>query len=183
LHATTWGPHWLAAAFADRVHLSSDPYDLVAFEASGIRRPDYAFYGLGPTTREGDRLRYGTDQLGLRLGIDKHLWRTSALHAQLRLQSVDFRRGGYRGETLLADEIASGAVPAPPGYSSGYTLVEQSLTAALDTRPREAVGGGSGVRVEAHVSHASRYPLRAHLYDLGTRAGYRLVGIERPSAP
>jgi hypothetical protein len=30
---------------------------------------------------------------------------------------------------------------------------------------------------------ASRYPLRAHLYDLGPRAGYRLVGIERPSAP
>ncbi|HET6337227.1 MAG TPA: hypothetical protein VFG30_28575 [Polyangiales bacterium] len=170
LHATTWGPRWLAAAFADRVHISSDPYDSIALEASGIRRPDYAFYGLGPTTREGDRLRYGADQLGLRLRIDKHLWRTSAFHAHVGLQSVDFRRGGYHGEALLADEIASGAVPAPPGYSSGYTLVEQSLTAALDTRPRAAVSGGSGLHVEAHASHASDLRQTANWLRYGAAA-------------
>jgi hypothetical protein len=31
------------------------------------------------------------------------------------------------------------------------------------------------------ISNAvSRYPLRAHLYDLGPANGFRLVGLERP---
>jgi len=29
----------------------------------------------------------------------------------------------------------------------------------------------------------SRYPLRAHFYDLGAKGGYRLVGIERREEP
>ena len=43
-----------------------------------------------------------------------------------------------------------------------------------------AANDASRYRVVTIDNGASRYPLRAHLYDLGAGRGFRLVGIERP---
>ena len=48
LRGATWGKNWLSASFAERFHLDESSNDLFALQASGLRRPDYAFFGIGP---------------------------------------------------------------------------------------------------------------------------------------
>ena len=89
----------------------------------------------------------------------------------------------YRARTYAGADLAALSIPvARPGASGEVCL----------TVPHVADDGGAPDRA------ASRYvvvdlfngvaagPLRAHLYDLGPRRGFRLVGLERPdddSAP
>lgn len=147
LHASTWGTDWLAGGVADRIHLSRDPYDRVVVDVSGSRRPDYAFFGIGPSTRETDLVRYGASQLESSVGVDERLWRASSLHAKVALRSVDFHRGELGRDAVLDDAIAAGTLPSPPAFDRGYTAVVSGVRAALDSRrPRPA--SGSGVRVE-----------------------------------
>jgi hypothetical protein len=68
------------------------------------------------------------------------------------IRSVDFRRGGFNADPLLADALAGRTAPVPPGWARGYTTMVDSLDAAVDTRRPEAAGG-SGVRVEADASY------------------------------
>lgn len=170
MHATTWGSDWLAAAFADRIHLGRDPRDLFALEASFIRRPDYTFFGLGPRSRQDDLMRYGADTLEARLGIDKRLWRSSSFRSRIGVRANDFHAGGYAGDPRLADAIRAGTLSAPPGYASGYTLLFETLTAALDTRPPQAATG-TGVRLEAEASLDSDLRQVASFIDYRAAAG------------
>jgi hypothetical protein len=154
LRAAFGGGEWLAASFASRFHLSSDPYDVLAFEASGERRPDYTYFGLGPDTRQSDLVRYGQDQLEARAIFNRRLWRASSFRAQLTLRSMDFVRGGYGDEPVLEDEVANGELPEPPGYVEGYSLLRSEVSAALDTR-QSPPAPGSGFRVQAQVAHSA----------------------------
>jgi hypothetical protein len=153
LHATTWGSDWIAATFADRVHLSSDPADLAVVEASGVRRPDYTFFGLGPSSRQSDLVRYGSDSLEARTGVDQHLWRSSSFRARVGVRSVDFRRGGLGSDPVLQDTVAAGSMPEPPGVARGYTVGTSSLAVAVDSRRPDAESG-SGLRLALEGAYA-----------------------------
>jgi hypothetical protein len=150
----TAGPDTLVLGFGDRVRLSSDPYDRILLEADASRRPDYHYYGLGPSSRQSDRLLYGADILEARLGADERLWRSSSVHARVGVRSLDFRRGGIHGQAVLEDAVAAGTVPAPPGYPNSHALEFISLSGALDTRRKDATHG-SGVRVEVDGAYTT----------------------------
>jgi hypothetical protein len=153
LRGTYAGSESASGSFAERVHLSSDPYDLAVLEASASRRPDYVFFGLGPRSVESARTRYGADVLEGRVGLDERLWHSSSLRARVGLRTLDFRRGGLDGDPVLDDAIASGT-RAPPGYRTGHTIAYGSLVGALDTRRKDATHG-SGLRVEADVMYSN----------------------------
>jgi hypothetical protein len=175
LQVGTWGVHWLAASLADRIHLSRDPFDLVRFEVSGIHRPDYAFFGLGPNTRQSALSRYGSDRFEARILFDRRIWRLSAVHAGVTAREVEFHRGRYDDDEdpVLDDQIASGNIAAPPGYPRGYTMVKSELGLSVDSRRAED-GPRSGVRAEAHGAHSSdvRVGGRGWVTDGGTLGAF-----------
>jgi hypothetical protein len=149
-----WGKGWLAASFSDRILFSCDPADFVRFDVSALRRPDYAHFGVGPSSRQGDLTRYGSDRLEARASIDKRWWRLSTMRAAVTARDVGFHRGSFRNDVVLDDAIAGGAVAPPPGYPDGYTMVKSEVSISLDSRePRPS--SGSGTRLELHGSHSA----------------------------
>jgi hypothetical protein len=102
------------------------------------------------------------------------------------------------GDTLVVTDLARRRA-VRPSSAFAYRAVAATPRGAVTVRPaledagkvRVALAHGAfsnGVAVddaERYVvvtidNGASRYPLRAHLYDLGAGRGFRLVGIERP---
>jgi hypothetical protein len=152
LRGLGWGTEAFSASFASRVHLSSDPYDRAVLEASFARAPDNVFFGLGPRSRQSDRVRYGTGTIEGRVGVDQRLWHSSSLHARVGVRTLEFRRGGLAGDPVLEDAVASGMFPPPPGYPADHTLGFVLFEGALDSRQKEAKHG-SGVRVEVDGSY------------------------------
>jgi surface antigen Omp85-like protein len=149
-----WGWDWLAASFSDRLYFSCDPADLVRLDVSVLRRPDYAFFGLGPSSRQTDITRYGSDRFEVRVSADQRWWRRSAVHAAITAREVEFHRGWFGNDVPLDDAIARGAVPPPPGYPGGYTMLKSELTLSLDNRSPDRAPG-SGVRLEMRGSHSA----------------------------
>jgi hypothetical protein len=149
-----WGATWLAASFTDRIHFSCDPADVIEFRVAGLRRPDYAYFGLGSSSRQSDLVRYGSDRLEAGASVDKRLWRLSTVHGAITSRQVEFHRGSLRNDAVLDDVVARGAIAPPPGYPGGYTLVKSELAISLDSRqPRPA--SGSGARFEVHGAHSA----------------------------
>lgn len=172
LRGATFGRDWLSGSFSERFDLSSNGADRFVWEASGLRRPDYAFFGLGPNSRQSQLVRYGKDTLEARAFVEKRLFRTSSFRAELGLRSVDFREGGFGGDPTLDEAIRSSQHPEPPGYSRGYTLFQSSISAAYDDRrPRPAPG--SGLRLQAEAAHAANLRTTEGFVSYGgTAAGF-----------
>jgi hypothetical protein len=154
LRGATWGKNWLSASFAERFQLDPASRAVFAIEASGLRRPDYAFFGIGSESRESSEVRFGQDTLRLASVFDQPLWRSSSFHAEVGVRSIDFHRGGHDDEELLEDAVAAGSLPEPPGHRRGYTLVHSRAVVTIDNRlPRPAPG--SGFRVAAGALHGA----------------------------
>ena len=165
-----FGLDWLAASFSDRIHISCDPADLVRFDVSGLRRPDYAYFGLGPSSRQSDITRYGSDRLEARASIDKRWWRLSAVRAAVTGRQVEFHPGWYRNDIPLDAAIARGTIAPPPGYPDSYTMVKSQLSISLDSREAPPASG-SGARFELHGSHSADVHRRAGWVGYGGTAG------------
>ena len=147
LHASMWNTDWLAAGFAD--HIPIEKNTSLSFYASGIRRPDYAFFGIGPNATQANLSRYKADTLDGSAALSVGLWRSSRVTATAGARSVTFGPGYYGEDPTLDQQVASDVFSLPPGYASGYTLEYNQLLLAFDSRrPRPA--SGSGVRAELH---------------------------------
>lgn len=156
LRGSYGGKDWLAGSFSDRYRFGDDPDNLLALDAAAIHRPDYAFYGIGPDSKDSALVRYGKDTLEARIHLDKGLWRESAFHGEVLFRDVDFFRGGLRDDTLLDQAIASGTMPSPPGYDRGYSIARSSVIFSIDDRlPRPAPG--SGFRIRAGAAHSAEF--------------------------
>ncbi len=164
-----WGATWLAAAFTDRYYLGCDSADVVELSVSALRRPDYAFFGLGPNSRQEQLTRYGSDRLEAYASLNKRFWRLSTVRTAVTARSVDFHRGSFDDDRVLDDEIARGA-PAPPGYQGGYTMVKSELSISLDTREARRPLG-SGARFELRGAHAADVRNRGGWVGYGGLAG------------
>jgi hypothetical protein len=176
LKGETWGPKWLSGSFSERVRLERDGSSRWVLEASGVRRPDYAFFGLGPDSRQSNLARYGMKTLELRTFVEKRPYRSSTFSAKVTFRNVDFDRGGYASNPTLDEAIADGTFATPPGYDRGYGLVESSVSAAFDNRlPRPAPG--SGVRLQLDAAHAAELRRTDSFFRYGgTLAGYLDLG-------
>ena len=170
LQLGTWGADWLAASIGDRIRFSCDPADVVKVDVSALRRPDYAYFGLGPQSRQSDLWRYGSDRLEARASFDKKLWRLSTAHAGMTVRSVDFHRGSFGRDPLLLDAVSSGAVEAPPGFRTGYTMVKSELGVSFDARRARPLPG-SGARVEVHGAHSADVRSHGGWITYGASAG------------
>jgi hypothetical protein len=148
LRGSTGGKDWLTATFSERFRFGPNRSSSFTLEASGVSRPDYAYFGLGPDTRQGALLRYGQDRLQGRLALEQRPSSATLLCAEVTLRSVEFRPGGFADDARLSDAVAAGLTP-PPGYTRGYTLVRSELTATYDERklrPARRAGVFGGAR-------------------------------------
>lgn len=152
LHASTGGADWLAASFTERFRLAEDTH--LTLNVGAIRRPDYAFYGFGPSTVEDDLSRYGGDRFEARAVTDATLFGSSRLEAGVGFRSMAFAPGNFGDAPNLEERAASGKFPLPDGYTAGYDAGFSRLKLSLDTRGAEAVSR-SGARLELDVEQGS----------------------------
>src|SRR5688572_23380890 len=61
LRGSTWGPDWLSGTATERFRFGEQLE--LTLSGTATRRPDYAFYGIGPDTRESDLVRYSADTI------------------------------------------------------------------------------------------------------------------------
>ncbi len=170
VHLGTGGADWQAGSFSDRIRYSKNPYDVIRLDVSASRRPDYAFFGVGPTSTENNISRFGEDRFEGGLSVDRRLWRLSALHAGVGARSVDFHHGHFFGDPSLEQALAANDFPTPPGYPRGYTAARSEMSVAMDSRkPRPEPG--SGVRVELRGSQSEDIRQKGEWVTYGGSAG------------
>ncbi len=144
LHGSTWGPKWLSGTATDRIRFS-DRFDLT-LTSTATRRPDFAFYGIGPDTREPDLTRY-TGRLFSAQAITRvGLVASSFLETSFGYRGASFGAGEYDEDPSLTTVIAAGRLATPPGFDDGYRAPFARTRLVLDSRQK--TGSASGVRVE-----------------------------------
>jgi hypothetical protein len=151
-HGTTGGADWLAGVLTERVRFHQ--VDSVDLTLTGIRRPDHAFFGVGPDTLQRNISRYGEDQLEASAAFRFPLWRSSQVETGLALRSIDFHRGYFGKDPSTEREVAAGVYPLPDGFAEGYTAQANHVSLALDSR-RPSPADGSGLRIEVEAEQGT----------------------------
>ena len=157
LRGSTWGPHWLSGTAKERFELG----DLeITLKGTLTKRPDYAFYGVGPDTRESDLTRYaGKTAYALfdsSLSFDGH----SLLEASAGYRGASFGHSDYdidnRGkpgyQPSLDEAVQKGTLPEPPGFRDGYRAPFAGVRLVLDSRRRSSRSDGVRLDVSAEQS-------------------------------
>jgi hypothetical protein len=154
LRGSTWGSDWLSGTATERFHLS-ERLDLT-LTGTAVRRPDYAFYGVGPDTREESLSRYGADTVDARVATRFRFAGASHFEVRSGYRSAFFRPGDYRPDPTVDERILAGTLAEPPGYESGYRAGVSGAKVVLDTRSEDE-GPGSGLRVELDGEHGADF--------------------------
>lgn len=145
LHASTGGADWLAGSFTERFRLAEARH--LTLKVGAIRRPDYAFYGVGPRTAEDALSRYGADRFEARAVIDARFLGIARVEGGFGFRSMVFTEGDYLGDPTVEERAESGIFPLPDGYERGYQAGFSRLKLTLDSRGA-AARSRSGARVE-----------------------------------
>jgi hypothetical protein len=159
LRGSTWGKSWLSGTLTERFH-PSDRLELT-LSATATRRPDYAFYGIGPDTREADLVRYSADTVDAHFESRVAFGDSSLLDTAIGYRGASFGPTDYdaanRGlpgyEPSLEEAVAAGELAEPPGFRDGYRAPYARARLVLDSRPRQDPDSGvrvseSGLRLE-----------------------------------
>ncbi|HKP57542.1 MAG TPA: BamA/TamA family outer membrane protein [Polyangiales bacterium] len=162
-----WGDEWLSASISDRVHL--DDKTSVALHASGLRRPDYVYFGEGARSLQSDRSRYGAITLEGGADLDVNWSRASRVRIEVGLRKRDFRPGGFGDDPTLSESIDDGTFEEPYAYSTGYTILYNRALLALDSR-EPSPSPGTGVRLELRVEQGSEVARDPNAYIRYTAA-------------
>jgi hypothetical protein len=147
-HGSTGGANWFAGVLTDRIHFHNEDSLTVTF--TGLRRPDQAFFGVGPDALQENISRYGEALLEANTLAEFRLWRASRVETSLGLRSVNFHPGHFDEDPSIEQAAARGTYALPDGFAQGYTAQTSSVQLALDNRlPRPADGSGFRVEVQA----------------------------------
>jgi hypothetical protein len=171
LRGSTWGQHWLSGTATERFRLpgSAD----VTLTGSATRRPDYAFYGIGPDTRESALVRYSADTVEARVESHVTFAGSSVLDTSLGYRGASFGHSKYEHERSLDDAVRQGTLAMPDGFRDGYQAAFTRARLALDSRGHAS--SQSGIRLEltgeqgADAEHA---PASGWLRYGGTLGGF-----------
>lgn len=144
LRGSTWGPKWLSGTATDRIRFS-ERFDLT-FTATATRRPDYAFYGLGPDTRESSLMRYTGKLFDARAISRLGFAGSSFLETSFGYRGASFGPGDYGGELSVDRAVADGKLPPPPGFDDGYRAPFARTRLVLDSRGKSS--SATGARLE-----------------------------------
>jgi len=144
----TWGFDWLTLALADRMRISE--HSRMAVKAAFSRRPDWRFYGLGPSQPPENLSRYASQSLDIGLSFEAEPWRSSSARWYAGWRDVAFESETCCGDPAIGEQVANMRFELPPGFTDGYSIWLQRMTLAFDTREF----AGSGVRVELRGEQA-----------------------------
>ena len=150
MRGSTAGPHWLSGAVSERFQLTAKT--VLSLNGSLIHRPDYAFYGIGPDTREANRSRFGQDSADLHATLRAAFWRSSSVETSLGYRGASFYPGRFGDDPSLTEQVENGVFPLPDGYTDGYRAGFQRTKLTLDTR-RDEDGSESGGRLVLGGEH------------------------------
>jgi hypothetical protein len=152
LHAATWGSNWLAGSITDRVHLSSK--DSWTLKLSGIRRPDYRYYGEGPATVEEDASFFASDRLEVQSTFRFEIGDMSELSLGAGVRSVDFGEPSSERDESTPARVAQGRFAEPEAFDTGYTAGYSQALLRLDSRRSKSLDG-SGLRLDVQAEQGS----------------------------
>lgn len=155
LRGTTWGPSWLSGTATERF-VVDDRLDFT-LTATATRRPDYAFFGLGPDSRQSALMRYRGDSVDAHGEVRLGFWHSSWLETAAGYRGNSFHHTDYdeanRGmegyQPSVDEEVAAGRIPAPPGFQDGYRAPFARVRVVLDTRRPLASATGWRLDVSA----------------------------------
>ncbi|HKO46177.1 MAG TPA: hypothetical protein VJV79_00550 [Polyangiaceae bacterium] len=150
LRASTSGSRWLSAAVSERFQLT--PKTNLSLNGSLIHRPDYAYYGIGPDTREAARSRYGADTADLHATLRAGFWRSSSVETSIGYRGASYYPGSFGDDPSLTQQVENGVFPLPDGYTDGYRVGFQRSQLTLDTR-RDQDASESGGRFVLRGEH------------------------------
>ncbi len=151
VHAGYGGEDWLRLTVADRVRLDDD--STVKFRVEAWKRPDGAYYGLGPSSLDAASTHYGAHIYDAGMVFESQTTKTVRIEADFGVRHQDFFDATCCDAPSLAGRIEAGAISAPPGFVDGYTAQRMALSFAYDTRPPRPEPG-SGMRLELQAENA-----------------------------
>jgi len=152
LHAGFGGTDWLRLTIADRIPLGKSAYLKIRGEAS--RRPDFFFFGIGPTSRREDRSRYGADWLDGSATFHAVLPTRLTADVYMGVKTASFYDRHCCGHHSVHGSAALDALPVPTAFDDGYTGFRSGVKLAFDTR-RPRPEPGSGVRLEGNIGYGA----------------------------
>ena len=152
LQAATWGEDWLAGSLTDRVHLSRN--ETFTLRLSGIRRPDYRFYGVGSTSLESNLSRYAADRLEASGAFAIQLSGLSQIDTAMGVRRLRFRDPEDYRRQAISQRAAEGLFPLPDGFAQGYTAGFSRMNLRLDSR-RARPESQTGARLDIEVEQGS----------------------------
>lgn len=146
IHASTGGRDWLSVTVLSR-YAWNDALTSIAARFEATRRPDYLFYGLGPSATEATKSRYGLQRLNGALIFRQKTKAESVFVFTTGVRAIAFRPGV---DPALDERVSSGQLPMPPGFDMPYTDVYQRGEIVLDERAK-APAPGSGAYLRFHT--------------------------------
>jgi opacity protein-like surface antigen len=176
LRGSTWGPHWLSLTAKERFRFGDD-FEITLLSTL-TKRPDFAFYGTGPDTRESDLLRYSgkTAYASLTTSLrfnGRSLLETSAGYRGASFGHTDYGSGSPGHEVSLDDAISAGTLVAPAGFREGYRAPFAGVRLALDSRGRSSRSDGARLDLSAEQSvDLANRPSSGWLRYGGTLSGF-----------
>jgi hypothetical protein len=175
LHGSTWGKDWLAGTATERFRLPGGVE--LTLRGTAVHRPDFAFYGIGPDTRESALVRYGADKAEVSFDSRFSFAGSSVLQTTVGYRSASFGRGNYGDDLSLDDAAARGILPLPPGFRDGYRAVFSRARLALDSRGKST--SETGFRLDLmgeHGADSKNAPASGWVRYGGTVGGFWDVG-------
>ncbi|HLK36310.1 MAG TPA: hypothetical protein VKU41_06120 [Polyangiaceae bacterium] len=163
MHVSAWPEAWVGGSAVQRIRFRSDATLTLRF--AGVRRPDDAFFGIGPTSLQSALSRFGEDRLEGTATTQFALWRASKVETGFGLRYARFYDGHFGGDPGIVERAGTGLFALPDGYARGYTAEYNRVHVALDSR-RPFPEEGSGFRFEGTAEEGS---------DLSQTSGSRWV--------
>ncbi len=175
LRGSTWGADWLSGTATERFRLPGAVE--LTLTSTATRRPDFAFYGVGPDTRESELRRYSAATVDAHFEALFSFAGSSALATSLGYRGAAFGHSDYEDEPSVDAALDTGALPPLAGFREGYRAAFAGARLTLDSRGRAS--SEDGVRSELTVEQgadAKNAPASGWLRYGGTLGGFWDVG-------
>jgi hypothetical protein len=172
VHAGTWGADWLRLGVTDRYDVGKDA--TAALQASFSKRSDYAFFGLGPDSKQELESRYAATTVDVGPVYDMRVAPMLLFRSAAGFRDTSFREDTCCGDPSVQARVRAGQFAEPPRLSDGYAVGYQRGELVLDTRPKRPASQ-SGVRLAVEGQPAfdvSRRPGSAWVRYGGTAGGF-----------
>ncbi len=151
LRGSTWGRRWLSASLKERFEFEKIT---ISLKGKLTKRPDLAFYGIGPDTRESDLVRYSGKTAYAHVHASFRFGENNLLETTVGYRGASFghsdydadRRGEPDYEPSLDDAVQAGNLAEPAGFRDGYRSAFAGTRLVLDSRVGSRMR--SGVRLD-----------------------------------